>query len=61
MNWWLKILDYFDCNKYNNIKKLYHVRMKENEELKLLIAELVKTQSEIIKLIKKKISLLFKK
>tara|TARA_R110000796_G_scaffold59335_4_gene136702 strand:+ start:817 stop:981 length:165 start_codon:yes stop_codon:yes gene_type:complete len=54
MNWWLKILDYFDCNKYNKYKKLYHVRMKENEELKLLIAELVKTQSEIIKLIKKK-------
>ena len=53
MNWFIKILDYFNCNKFNNIKKLYIIKMKENQELKLIIQELLITQTEIIKLIKK--------
>ena len=48
MNWWLKICEYVSCDKY---KKLYHVKMRENEELKLLLQELTNNQSEIIKLI----------
>jgi hypothetical protein len=48
MKW---IVEYFGCDKY---KELYHVKMRENEELKLLLQELTNNQSEIIKLIKKK-------
>jgi len=49
--YWLKIRDYFYCDKY---KELYHVKRRENEELKLLLIELTNNQNEIIKLIKKK-------
>jgi len=49
--YWLKIRDYFNCDKY---KELYHVKRRENEELKLLLIQLTDNQNEIIKLIKKK-------
>ena len=49
--YWLKIRDYFNCDKY---KELYHVKRRENEELKLLVIQLTDNQNEIIKLIKKK-------
>jgi len=49
--YWLKIRDYFNCDKY---KELYHLKRRENEELKLLLIELTNNQNEIIKLIKKK-------
>mgnify|MGYP003146432268 FL=1 len=49
--YWLKIRDYFNCDKY---KELYHVKRRENEELKLLLIQLTNNQNEIIKLIKKK-------
>tara|TARA_R110000803_G_scaffold116409_1_gene184971 strand:+ start:955 stop:1107 length:153 start_codon:yes stop_codon:yes gene_type:complete len=48
---WFKIREYFSCDKY---KELYREKMRENEELKLLLQELTNNQSEIIKLIKKK-------
>ena len=51
MDWFTKIREYFSCDKY---KELYHVKRRENEELKLLLQELTNNQSEIIKLIKKK-------
>jgi len=49
--YWLKIRDYFNCDKY---KELYHLKRRENEELKLLLIQLTNNQNEIIKLIKKK-------